>query len=198
VLEPAANGVEHEPAPVLLDLVDRSHQVSGQSHGHALGRWHFLLRGMLFGLMPEGTEAPAMSAEGRIVAGQTFDLSHETLFTDGRARFTFEAARIVDGLVDAASDDTVPFQILSPEGERIELVLERVRLSEDGLERGVLGGRLDVEDTIVALTSFADPRLVDILIRGLADLDPDDSGHCQSVSAAAIFEGVPAVEGVVR
>ena len=157
---------------------------------------------MLFGLMPEGTEAPAMSAEGRIVAGQTFDLSDETLFTDGRARFTFEAARIVDGLLDAASDDTVPFQILSSEGERIEPVLERprvrVRLSEDGLEGGVLGGRLDVEDTIAALTSFADPRLVDILIRGLADLDPDESGQCQSVSAAAVFEGVPAVEGVVR
>ena len=49
-----------------------------------------------------------------------------------------------------------------------------------------------------ALSAVADPILVDALISGIADLDPDDRGLCQSVSVGVVYEGVPAVEGVIR
>jgi hypothetical protein len=157
---------------------------------------------VLFGRMPEGMTAPATGVDDRFMPGQTFDVSERTLLPDGEPRFHMGGATIVNGRVDGTSADAVPFQIPTPGGDMTELSLLRPRIaadvSESGIENGVLGGRLDVEDTIGALSPVAPPVLVDALLRGLADLEPDERGICQSVSAAAVFAGVPAVEGVTR
>jgi len=157
---------------------------------------------VLFAEMPEGMAAPEMADGERFMPGQTFDVAGETVFADGAPRFTFEGATITAGHLEAATETSVPFQIPTPDGTLVELTLNHPKVAADvddsGVYNGVLGGRLDKADTINALSFAADPLLVDALIRGLADLDPDEAGRCQSVSAAVVYEGVPAVEGLTR
>ncbi len=154
---------------------------------------------LLFAEMPAGMDAPLLGDTERFMPGQTFDLSPQTVFPDGSARVTFDGATLTAGHLEAESTAHVPFVIPTPDGERIELILTAPRVSatvdENGIYEGVLGGRLDTEDTIAALGSVADPALVTALVRGLADLDPDSAGRCQSVSAAVVYEGVPALAG---
>jgi hypothetical protein len=153
---------------------------------------------VLFAEMPAGMTAPEMADDERFMPGQTFDVSARTVYDDGTPRVSFERATITAGRLEAGSDDEVPFQIPTPDGVA-ELTLMQPMVAADidvnGIYDGVLGGRLDTADTIAALSSAADPLLVDALVRGLADLDPDDTGRCQSVSAAMVYAGVPAVEG---
>jgi hypothetical protein len=154
---------------------------------------------VLFAEMPAGMTAPEMDESDRFMPGQTFDVSAETVAADGQPRVTFEGATITAGHLEASAEMEVPFQIPTPDGDLVELVLEdpmvAADITPDGLYDGLLGGRLDKADTINALSFAADPLLVDALIRGLADLDPDERGMCQSVSAAMVYAGVPAVEG---
>ncbi len=157
---------------------------------------------VLFAEMPAGMTEPEMDEDERFMPGQTFDVSAATVTSDGQPRVTFEGATITAGRLEASAETVIPFQIPTPDGELVELALidpmVAADITADGLYDGVLGGRLDKAETINALSFAADPLLVDALIRGLADLDPDERGMCQSVSAAMVYDGVPAVEGETR
>jgi len=73
---------------------------------------------------------------------------------------------------------TVPFGT-----ELVTLELGQVRLavdvSEDGLSNGVVGGALDVEDTIAVLSDVdgLDPTQVRFALETFADLDPQAGGR---------------------
>jgi hypothetical protein len=77
---------------------------------------------------------------------------------------------------------TFPVRALSAKG----------RLDESGaLSNVVVGARMDIEQTIAHVMSEApdvDPALVRTTLEGIADLDPDTEGACQSVSAGFLAE----------
>lgn len=66
------------------------------------------------------------------------------------------------------------------------------RINEVGeLVELVVGGRFDIEEVIAAALAVApdiDPMLIRTTLQGIADLDPDEDGDCQSVSLAFLAE----------
>lgn len=154
---------------------------------------------VLFGLLPEGTAAPAL-AGARFEPGQTFDIDGRSLDAEMNPRVTLPG-RIVDGRLRAGPGNlglSIPFG-----AELVELQLDRVELRADvattSLSRGVIGGALDVEETALALEPISDfdIALIRLVLNGAADLDRVGSA-CTSVSVGLVFEGVDAIEGVVR
>jgi hypothetical protein len=90
---------------------------------------------------------------------------------------------------------TIPLTLIQPaiQGritEEGEVIGERTAEAGELVEL-VIGGRLDIDAAVAAATE-ADPELDPTLIRttleGLADLDPDEDGDCQSVSIAFLAE----------
>ena len=72
-----------------------------------------------------------------------------------------------------------------------------------GLERGVIGGRINVQELNAAWPAFEEGGFVSrsilqTITREQADLDPDGAGVCQSISVALVFEGIRAVRGETR
>lgn len=157
---------------------------------------------VLFGLLPPGTFAPALDVGNRFVPGQTFDIDARALEDDGMTAISQLPAAIVGGRLQAGPGMlplTVPFGT-----ELVTLELDRVRMafdvSEDGLSNGVVGGALDVETTIAALSEVEglDAGQVRFALELFADLDPASGNtECQSISVALVFEATTAVLGAV-
>lgn len=156
---------------------------------------------VLFGVLPDGVFAPALDG-ARYVPGQTFDLDARALESDGMTAVSTLPASIVDGRLQAGPGMlplTVPFGT-----ELVTLELDRVRLavdvSEDGLSNGVVGGALDVEESIAVLSDVdgLDPTQVRFALETFADLDPQvGANDCRSISVALVFDATPAVAGEV-
>lgn len=152
---------------------------------------------ILFGVLPEGAFAPQLEASGRFVPGQTFDVDARSL-----EPMVTLPGRIVNGRLDAGPGTlslTVPF---GP--EVITLGLDRVRIrfdiTESALSRGVVGGALNVDETVEELAGIEgiDEGAVRAFLPLVADLDRDAAaGRCTSVSIALVFDGASAIQGDV-
>lgn len=156
---------------------------------------------VLFGVLPAGVAMPTSSG-GRFDAGQTFDVDARSLDVDGMTALSQLPGAIVDGRLTAGPGMlplTVPFgtELVTLELGRVQMAFD---VSESGLSNGVVGGALDVADTIVALSDVEglDPGQVEFALEVFADLDPATANReCQSISVALVFDGTTAVEGEV-
>jgi hypothetical protein len=150
---------------------------------------------ILLGEVPGGG-APMLGGDGLLVPGQTFDIDSRSV---GMA--TFEGA-IVNGRVQGGP---VAIPLAVPLDETTTLTLNianaEVRFNiGDGtsVNTGVIGGGLDIEETLTAITMAVmdvPEMLARTLLENQADLAPDSTGQCRSVSMGLIFDGVSAVEG---
>ena len=156
---------------------------------------------VMFGVLPVGVFAPELEG-ARYVPGQTFDLDARALEADEMTALSQLPASIVDGRLQAGPGMlpiTVPFGT-----ELVTLELDQVRLavdvSEDGLSNGVVGGALDVEETIAVLSDVdgLDATQVRFALETFADLDPQmGRNDCRSISVALVFDATTAVAGEV-
>jgi hypothetical protein len=133
---------------------------------------------------------PMLDATGRLAAGQSFVAT--TMVGSWPGFISFGRARV------ATSD--VPF-VLPLDMGTLSILLRggelRFDVAASGLSRGVVGGALDVDETVSAIVAVAPDSIPESLARsileGQADLMPDVSGACQEVSMALTFDTVPAV-----
>jgi hypothetical protein len=137
---------------------------------------------------------PRFTAEGRLAPNQRFAL------LPGSARY-YSDGRFVDGELSTSRTGAFPMLISSAstdKGALFDIVAARMRLrlTDSGLTRGLVGGALVTDGTalafICAVPSFP-PDLVRNTLASLADLDVDPRGDCQSMSATLTFGGVPAL-----
>ena len=135
--------------------------------------------------------APMLDATGRLAAGQSFVPT--TMVGSWPGFISFGRARV------ATSD--VPIALPLMDASTLSIVLRRGELRFDmataRLSRGVIGGALDVDETVGALVAVAPDSIPESLARsileGQADLMPDVTGTCQEVSIALVFDAIPAV-----
>lgn len=138
----------------------------------------------------EGT--PLLGTNGRLLAGQTFDLSADTADTE------IPNGKIVDGILTAGPADIVLPAIVF--GIRYELPfrggLFRGRLTEGGgLVDGMMGGIVSEQSLIEVATAAGGEggdilKLMKTVIAGTADLSPNADGECQDLSAAVVISAV--------
>lgn len=148
------------------------------------------------GLVPEGG-ALERDDDGRVSAGQTFDVDSESVDPAGDAWLSLGWCGGSGGPVNLV----VPLE----QGVRFEITLRDSVMAfdvvDDALVRGVLGGSIDIEEMVaVVVLAGGDALPVDLVrstLLSVADLEPDSEGACQSLSAAFEFSGVAAVRGAV-
>lgn len=135
---------------------------------------------------------PLIGTDGRVLPGQTFDISPDAEVS------TVEGARLVDGVLEVGpASMALPVQILDA---RFTLDVEdaRVRLErqDDGSWQGALGGGISVEQMIQVAQGLNIPSdlmgAVMLVLRTNADLARDESGDCQQISATLLVDGVTA------
>lgn len=81
---------------------------------------------------------------------------------------------------------------------RAEIVFD---ITETVLGRGVMGGPLDVEETVTAMQGVEgfDASAARLVLEANADLDYDaDARECRAISIALVFDGAEAMAGAVR
>ncbi|MDH5490410.1 MAG: hypothetical protein OEY14_00405 [Myxococcales bacterium] len=154
----------------------------------------------LFGALPVGVSAPLLDGAGRYQPGQTFDIDSRSYLPDRVTPITRMRAAIVEGRLEGGPVDMpieFPFR-----GVPIRVLVEQLQLrfdiGIDGLARGVMGGALNVEDTVSTLSVTDLPEsTIRLILEGSADLWPDSRFRCQFLSVALVFDGRPALPGVV-
>ncbi len=142
------------------------------------------------GYLPSGG-APELGADGRPAAGQLYD-----------TRYLAEASgRIVGGRLET---DPIRFESeLTLVEPAVPIVIEQARLqasiSENDIEDGVIGGKVQVGVLEAAVTAMR-PEMAGIasfVLQAQADLEPAE-GSCGALSAGFTFAGVDAVQGAPR
>lgn len=135
---------------------------------------------------------PLLGTDGRVLAGQTFDIDPVGEVT------TVEGASISGGVLTVGpAPIALPVQVLDA---RFTLHVQegRVRLArdEEGVWQGVLGGGISVDEMIQVAQGLTIPEslmgAVTAVLRMFADLDRDEGGSCQSISATLAVDGVSA------
>jgi hypothetical protein len=135
-----------------------------------------------------GDGAPMLGTDGEILWGQTLDrLDAPGFAADGA---------VVGGVTETELEITLPIEIF---GVHLDFELQggaiRLEQQDDGSVTGVLAGGVDVAYILeVAREENVDPDLAGILetlLGGVADLDPDADGACRQVSFTLTFETVP-------
>ncbi len=147
-----------------------------------------------------GSETPMLDGSGMIAGGQTINV-------DSRSVGLVETqGEIVNGRLRAGPVDVS--LSLPIEGAALTLnirqALLRFDISEGGLSDGLLGGALDVEETVSAIVAIAPDDIPESLARsileGQADLNPTYDAEimglaCEAVSIGLIYDAVPATRG---
>ncbi len=145
-----------------------------------------------------GLGTPFLDTEGNYVPYQTFGFDERETPSSAIVK-----ARIEDGvLVAEAGRVILPVTILDADFD-LDLAFAgaRLRVQPDPLGgglrlSGLMGGGIvvkDFEGIVAGLTVGADVvGAIVPLLSGLADLEPDEEGVCQRVSAALEFETTPA------
>ena len=154
------------------------------------------------GLLPAGVAAPMLDSGGRITGGQTFDVDAMSAAADMTALITLRGA-IEGGRLSAGPGD---FSMSLPlEDTRVTFEAKSAHIAFDidatSLSDGVVGGALDVEETVTAMEGVMgfDAATARLLLEANADLDRDDTAmECRSISIALAFEGVDATRGSTR
>lgn len=135
---------------------------------------------------------PLLGTDGRVLPGQTFDLDPAGEVS------TVEGARLVDGVLEIGpAPVALPVQVLDA---RFTLHVEasRMRLvrADDGTWQGILGGGISVDEMIQVAQGLTIPSdlmgAVMLVLRTYADLDRDEAGACQAISATLAVDGVSA------
>ena len=154
------------------------------------------------GLLPAGVSAPMLDAMGHITAGQTFDVDAMSAAADMTALITLRGS-IEDGRLAAGPGDFTMSLPLADTRVTFEAKSAHIAFDIDAttLSDGVVGGALDVDDTVAAMEGVMgfDAATARLLLETNADLDRDDAAmECQSISIALAFEGVDATRGTTR
>lgn len=158
---------------------------------------------VLFGRLPPGIYAPELDSGGFIAGGQTFDIDATSYESDMMTPHVRFMGSIVDGRLHT---DTTGFTLALPYNSyvimlAIKLAELRFNIAPEGLETGIIGGALDVEDLITAVSGVIDSTyisLLRLLLGNAADLKVL-SGACDNISVGMTFTATTAVLGdVVR
>ena len=147
-----------------------------------------------------GSETPMLDAMGHITAGQTINVD------DRSVGLVESKGEIVNGRLNAGPVDVeLNLPIMGMElSLNIRQALLRFNIAADGIDNGLLGGSLDVDETVTAIVMVAPDSIPESLARsileGQADLQPTYDAEvmalaCQSVSIGLVYEGVPAIRG---
>jgi hypothetical protein len=154
-----------------------------------------------YGLLPAGVLAPMTGADGRLTAGQTFDIDPRS-FGPGGVRRIFVPGSIVAGRLRAGPVDIL--LDLGLGGASFPLNLEdahlRANLAPAGssFSTGVIGAGLDVEDSAAMFAAAVDldVAIIRAALYGQSDLDANpDGSRCAGLSAGMVFEAVSAIKG---
>lgn len=141
-----------------------------------------------------GKGDPLLGTDGVLLSGQTFHVDAES------PDMVVPSARIEDGVLTTDSFDAglpiVVFEVL------YVLDMKDARMSAEftydgGLANGVLGGRVSIENLMeiaerAELESGGIIEAVTLVLSGMGDMNPDENGECQDLSAALTFSAVSA------
>ena len=142
-------------------------------------------------LMRFGTGQPLLGTDGLLLSGQTFHINPDSPDREVKAK-------IIDGKVITESFEAVlPIVVFEV---KYELAMGQARMKADvtydgGLENGVLGGGVPIANLIeiaerAELESGGILDAVTLLLDGMADMEPNEEGVCQELSAALTFNAV--------
>ncbi|MCA9580926.1 MAG: hypothetical protein KC416_03970 [Myxococcales bacterium] len=154
---------------------------------------------ILTGLVPGGG-LPELDGDV-LKPGQTFDIDSRSI--EDMVPLVRVTATLTKGKLKAGPT-TLPLTL--PFGsENVELTIQDAQLTANvtatELSAGLLGGVLDVTETIGAVTKVEKYAEIDEVLEPLltkfADMNPDDDNACTAVSAALTFEGIEAKKGKV-
>ena len=138
-------------------------------------------------------EGAVHSSSGLLVADQTFDVQMDAPIADVKGR-------IRDGVLEAGPFDvTIPVAILNVFFDlTVRDAKMRAVIDGDGHWSAVIGGAV-AKQTIFDVAAMADAMqgdditpVIEAFIPMWVDLDPDESGECQSISATLAVEAVNA------
>lgn len=158
---------------------------------------------VMFGVLPEGTMAPMVGGDDRLVAGQTFDLRSSSLMMDRMTALTqIENATIIAGRVQGSTSAAFPMQFPDGMGGTVTVTLRdpqaRADISASGLTNGVIGGWVENDELVTAVAGMGvNPTLAMTVIESEADMNPV-GGSCEAISGAFVYEATTAVIGMVR
>jgi hypothetical protein len=141
-----------------------------------------------------GRGTPLLGTDGLLLSGQTFHVHPDSL------DLVVPNARVSDGVLTAGPFDArLPIVVF---GVKYELPIQgtylRARLTYDGgLEDGLLGGGVRVEDVLaIAVTANMNAGgvldAVTAVLNGRGDMDRDETGACKTISGAFAFSSVSA------
>ncbi len=156
---------------------------------------------LYLGQMPDMGMPADADGDGIIDPGQTILIDPASLM--GGMPLVSVQGEIVNGRMKAGPVDislNIPIMdtVLSLNIRNAQV---RMTLSGDNVTSGIIGGALNVDETvmtIVAIDPTAIPEtLATSVLEAQADLEPDDLGNCTAVSVGLTFEGIPAVKGDV-
>jgi hypothetical protein len=133
-----------------------------------------------------GTGQPALGADGFLLSGQTYERDIEAPGSD------LGQVAIVDGILEAGPFDlALPLQVLD---RQILLNIREARLRINFAEptgwSGVMAGGVQVAE-IEQLAADVGETIGGVLltvVRNAADLQPDEAGVCQGLSATLLFD----------
>ncbi len=135
-----------------------------------------------------------------LTADQSFDVEPSSLI-GGRARALFDDAYIVDGRL-LTRGTSFSLRVPATDGRVLVLDLRDMRIdahvTPTGLELGVLGGYVLQEDLARGVASAlrpddpVSPELVMTVLETYADIDLDEDGVCEGLSAALRIDAVHA------
>ncbi len=142
-------------------------------------------------VMRRGAGKPLLGADGALQAWQTFSIGEDPELG------SFRGVTVADGVgLAGPAPVRVPFFVF---GFFFEIAIPEayIRFEVDSggrIERGILGGGVPLEVLFKLTDNINDssvPAVVN-LIKFFADLAPDAQGKCTALSAALVFEGIPA------
>ncbi|MCS6797874.1 MAG: hypothetical protein NZ898_05005 [Myxococcota bacterium] len=145
---------------------------------------------------------PPLDSMGRIRAGGTFDVSRASYMADGMTPLVSVTGSIVNGRFRGGPIDLM--LTLPVRGAELTLRIRRAQVrfnpSMTAATQGVIGGSLNIDETVMAIRSVSTEipeSLVRSVLEGNADLDPNAEGECESISLGMTFAGVNATKGMV-
>lgn len=143
-----------------------------------------------------GATAPELDAMGNLAANQTINVNVASV-----GLVEIPDGRIVNGRLQAGPVDLM--LDLPVQGMTLTLNIRTAQLRFDimdaSFDTGVLGGELDIDETVAAVAMVAGDSVPETLVRsvleGQADLQPDAAGDCQAVSVGLVLDGTVATRG---
>jgi hypothetical protein len=151
---------------------------------------------------------PLDPAVTRFASGLVIDVDAASLEVDGVTPIALGRGRIEEGVLTARLPEwDVRFEYA---GFPLRVPINEVRLrleldASEVIEDGIVAGSVSVAEVTPIISDLVadylgpdNEFLVRIVLDGFADLEPNDRGSCQAISAGLIFDAVTAELGVVR